>query len=115
MLVSERTSFIARRLLDDLHELRAFLLQRETEAAAGASAALAGALPEQLQQWAAPGAAAAALAELGGALEELTGPRASQLLMLLTSERSTARLVRALQQQAAKETKFRRCAHGAGL
>ena len=108
-----QTFFNARRLLDDLHELRAFLLQRETEAAAGASAALAAALPEQLQQWAAPGATGLALAELRGALEELSGPRTSQLLSLLTSERSTSRLVRALQQQAAKETKFRRCAHGA--
>ena len=70
--------------------------------------ALAGAVPEHLQQWEAPGASAAALAELEAALEELTGPRASQLLMLLTSERSSGRLAGSLQQQAAKETKFRR-------
>ena len=65
-------------------------------------------MPEQLQQWAAPGAGAEALADLDALLEGLTGPRATQLLMLLTSERSMARLVRALQQQAGKEAKFRR-------
>lgn len=92
-----------------MYELRAFLLQREGEASVGTSAVLlAGAVDEALQQWMAPGAGVQALSELDVLLEELTGQRVSQLLMLLGSECSTNRLVAALQRQAGKEAKFRR-------
>lgn len=91
-----------------MFELRAFLVQREAEASAGASAAmLAGEVLEALQQWMAPGAGGPALSELDALLDELTGPRVSQLLMLQGSECSTNRLVAALQRQAGKEAKFR--------
>ena len=70
------------RLLDDLHELRAFLLQRAAEQDATTPASLAAAMPEDLQLWETSGTASAVLASIEEALASLSGPRATQLLML---------------------------------
>ena len=70
------------RLLDDLHELRAFLLQRAAEHSAAASASLGASMPEDLQLWETSGAASATLQAIDEALQAFGGPRAMQLLML---------------------------------
>ena len=70
------------RLLDDLHELRAFLLQRAAEQDTAAPASLASAMPEDLQLWETSGASSAALAGIDEALAAFTGPRATQLLLI---------------------------------
>ena len=70
------------RLLDDLHELRAFLLQRAAEQDSATPASLAAAMPEDLQLWETSGASSAALAGIDEALAVFTGPRATQLLMI---------------------------------
>ena len=70
------------RLLDDLHELRAFLLQRAAEQDSASPASLAAAMPEDLQLWETSGANSAAQASIDEALAVFTGPRATQLLMI---------------------------------
>ena len=80
-------------MLDDLHELRAFLLQRAAEQDAATPASLAAAMPEDLQLWETSGASPAALSGIDEALVALTGPRATQLLMLQVRACGTARQV----------------------
>ena len=77
-----RSIVLSCRLLDDLHELRAFLLQRAAEQEAATPASLAASMPEDLQTWETSGAASAALDSIDEALAAFTGPRATQLLML---------------------------------
>ena len=70
------------RLLDDLHELRAFILQRAAENSASASTSLAASMREDLQLWETSSVGSAALQAIDSALQDLCGQRAMQLLML---------------------------------
>jgi CDK5 regulatory subunit-associated protein 3 len=98
-----------RRLLDDLFELRAFLLQRGAELSAGGDQAVSTSAPEVVQQVAASDVTGM-LAGLEGALSMLTSARTKQLLAIKTSRRFLLRMVHSLNQQAGKELKFQR--HG---
>jgi hypothetical protein len=99
------------RLLDDLHELKAFLRQRRAEL--HGAAGLAAAAPAAVAAVDADRAGALAAA-VDGALAALTGPRLARLVSLSCSARYRDRLLAALVRRAGQEAKFRGAGREAG-
>lgn len=97
------------RLMDDLHELQAFLTQRSAQLASGAGEALSASAPEAVQV-VGESAVGEQLAAVEGAIAALAAERLKQLLLVRGSRQHRARLARHLQQAAAKEAKFQQAA-----
>ncbi|PRW59500.1 CDK5RAP3 isoform A [Chlorella sorokiniana] len=101
-------------LLDDLHELRAFLMQCCRELGGNGSKLLATSAPEAVRHVSAD-LAAAMLEAVNAALSQFGGEKLKQLIALRTSGRYLDRMAAGLQQQAGQEAKFLRAAADAEL
>ncbi|KAL3159873.1 hypothetical protein ABBQ38_010272 [Trebouxia sp. C0009 RCD-2024] len=96
-------------LLDDLHELNAFLLQQMQEMASGGHESLASAAPESIQRVGLSGVQQQSKA-VTNVLTKMTSKKVQQLVMIQTSSQYSSRLARALQQKGSQHEKFLRLA-----
>lgn len=97
------------RLLDDLFELRAFLMQRCRELSGNSNELLVSSASEAVRHVSAD-MAGAMLAGVNAAIAQFSGDKLKQLIALRTSPRYLDRLAAGLQQKAGQEAKFQRAA-----
>lgn len=95
-------------LLNELLELKAFLLQRRTQLGRSVQALHAG-VPESVQQVTAS-QVATMLAGVDAVLDVLVGEAAKQLLLIKSSQRYLDRITRQLKAKQGQEAKFKRMA-----